>query len=149
MALGFTAEQDANELLGGGRVLIPAWSRKRDTPAPSRDRAREGYAPTGAWEEAQVNDVLVVEIPRSRSERAREILKRIAWRGYIPPKAGEDAEVAWHLPAEQIDLIRSVLHRNRRLAGASPMIWSAIDRVCESIAAESERTGTRPTYGFD
>ncbi|WP_068113815.1 hypothetical protein [Tropicimonas marinistellae] len=96
-----------------------------------------------------MNDVLELDIPRSRSETARQVLERIAWRGYMPPEAGDQSNVAWRLPADQIDLIRSVLRRNRRLAGDSPVQWSSIDRVCESIAEESRRTGTRPHYGFD
>lgn len=93
-----------------------------------------------------MGEVLVVEIPRSRSEVARQVLERISWRGYIPPKAEDAGEVCWHLPVDQIDLIRSVLRRNRRLAGSSPMNWGSIDRVCESIAEESRRTGMRPNY---
>lgn len=96
-----------------------------------------------------MSNTLVVEIPRSRSETARQVLKRISWRGYIPPEAGEESEVHWHLPAEQIDLIRSVLKRNRRLAGTSPINWCSIDHVCDTIAEESRRTGIRPSYGFD
>ncbi len=96
-----------------------------------------------------VDDILIVDIPRSRSERARQLLQHIAWRGYIPPEAGDDPDVPWHLPVEQVDLIRSVLRRNRRLAGPSPTVWGAIDRVCETIAAESRRTGVRPKYGYD
>lgn len=96
-----------------------------------------------------MNNVLEVEIPRSRSEAARDILKRVAWRGYLPPEAGEEMIVSWQLPADQIDLIRSVLRKNRRMAGASPTMWGAIDRVCETIAAESKRTDTRPHYGYD
>lgn len=96
-----------------------------------------------------MSDVLLVVVPRSRSESARQVLERISWRGYIPPEAGEASEVQWHLPAEQIDLIRSVLRRNRRLAGDSPTLWGAVDRVCETIAQESQRTGIRPNYGYD
>ncbi|WP_089234440.1 hypothetical protein [Tropicimonas sediminicola] len=96
-----------------------------------------------------MTNVLEIEIPRSRSETARQVLERIAWRGYIPPEAGQDSTVCWHLPADQIDLIRSVLRRNRRLAGESPVQWGSIDRVCETIEAESRRTGTRPHYGYD
>ncbi|MFV0358320.1 hypothetical protein [Tropicimonas sp.] len=94
-----------------------------------------------------MTDVLRVAISRSRSEVARLVLERIAWRGYIPPEAGDAEEVVWHLPADQVDLIRSVLRRNRRLAGDAPADRSAIDDVCDSIAAESHRTGIRPDYG--
>lgn len=98
-----------------------------------------------------MTDTLEVRIPRSRSEAARAVLERIAWRGYIPPEADTEAEagaeVAWQLPVDQVDLIQSVLKRNRRLAGEAPPQWKDIDRVCEAIAAESRRTGKRPNYG--
>ncbi|MDV7145274.1 hypothetical protein R3X27_21535 [Tropicimonas sp. TH_r6] len=96
-----------------------------------------------------MTDTLIVDIPRTRSDTARRVLTRIAWRGYMPPESGEAADVQWNLPADQIDLIRSVLRRNRRLAGDSVTIWGAVDRVCETIANESERRGVRPNYGYD
>lgn len=81
---------------------------------------------------------LTLSIPRPRSEAARQVLQRICWRGYVPPAAGDAAEVIWQLPGDQVDLIRSVLYRNRRLAGASPTRWASIERVCEAIATEAE-----------
>lgn len=96
-----------------------------------------------------MTETLILEIPRTRSDSARRVLERVAWRGYMPPESGESPEVLWHLPADQVDLIRSVLRKNRRLAGQSVTIWGAIDRVCETIAAESVRLGVRPNYGYE
>ena len=96
-----------------------------------------------------MTETLQLEIPRSRSDCARKVLTRIAWRGYMPPESGEEADVTWHLPADQVDLIRSVLRRNRRLAGDSVTVWGSVDRVCETIAEESRRLGVRPNYGYD
>ncbi|PRY25064.1 hypothetical protein CLV78_102241 [Aliiruegeria haliotis] len=96
-----------------------------------------------------MDDVLTMEIPRSRSEQARQVLERISWRGYMPPEAGQATEVLWEVPADQIDLIRAVLRRNRRLAGSSPTNWGSIDRVCETIAEASRRLGVRPNYGYE
>ncbi|SFC47426.1 hypothetical protein [Tropicimonas isoalkanivorans] len=97
-----------------------------------------------------VKEVLEIRIPRGRSVIAREVLERIAWRGYIPPEGAEgENEVIWHLPADQIDLIQSVMKRNRRQAGGSPRDWKEIDQVCEAIAEQSRRTGIRPSYGPD
>ncbi|RYH10681.1 hypothetical protein [Tropicimonas sp. IMCC6043] len=93
-----------------------------------------------------MSDVLRLEIPRCRSDSARRVLTRIAWRGYMPPESDGTPNVLWQVPADQVDLIRSVLRRNRRLAGDSVTVWGAVDRVCEMIAAESDRTGVRPCY---
>jgi hypothetical protein len=83
-----------------------------------------------------------------RSESARQILERIGWRGYIPPEAADDSEadVDWQLPVDQIDLIRSVLRRNRRLGGQSAADWQEIDHVCEAIAETSSQKGVSPNY---
>ena len=94
-----------------------------------------------------MTEILVLEIPRSRSDTARRVLTRIAWRGYIPPESGEEPDVVWKLPSEQVDLIRSVLRRNRRLAGDNVSHWGSVDRLCETIASESKRRGIRPSYG--
>lgn len=136
------------------RFLIPNLVRDDEAGSASRQAGPTETVHRCCWCSAtrkveSVNTILEVEIPRSRSEAARDILKRVAWRGYLPPEAGEQLVVSWELPADQIDLIRSVLRRNRRMAGASPTLWGAIDRVCETIAAESQRTGTRPHYGYD
>ncbi|NDR55998.1 hypothetical protein [Aliiruegeria sabulilitoris] len=96
-----------------------------------------------------MTDILSLEIPRTRSDFARRVLTRIAWRGYMPPESGEAPDVLWQVPADQVDLIRSVLRRNRRLAGESVTIWGSVDRVCETIAAEARRSGVRPSYGHD
>lgn len=94
-----------------------------------------------------MSDHLVVEIPKSRSEAARRVLTSIAWRGYMPPESAETPNVEWRLPADQVDLIRTVLRRNRRHAGQSVTTWSSVDRVCDAIAAEAARLGVRPDYG--
>ena len=96
-----------------------------------------------------MTEYLLLEIPRSRSDSARKVLTRIAWRGYMPPESGEEPDVVWKLPADQVDLIRSVLRRNRRLAGDSVTYWGSVDRVCETIATESQKRGIRPSYGQD
>lgn len=96
-----------------------------------------------------MTDILTLEIPRTRSDSARRVLTRIAWRGYMPPESGEAADVRWELPADQVDLIRAVLRRNRRMAGESETVWGAVDRVCETIEEESHRRGVRPDYGYD
>ncbi len=96
-----------------------------------------------------MDDILTIDIARSRSDVARLLLQKIAWRGYLPPESGEDPNVHWRVPVDQIDLLRSVLRRNRRLAGTSQTNWGSIDRVCELIAEESRRLGVRPNYGYN
>ena len=99
-----------------------------------------------------MSNVIVVGIARQRSEKARQILERIGWRGYIPPAVEHEVEttngteINWHLPVDQISLIRTVLRRNRRLAGRTLDEWRSIDQVCETIAVESARQGRRPDY---
>ena len=96
-----------------------------------------------------MTDTLNLRFPKARSDHARQVLERIAWRGYIPPQSDDAELVLWELPADQIDLIRMVLFRNRRLAGETEAARNAVEQVCETIAEESRRQGIRPDYGYE